>query len=257
MPPQPRPASLHLLGGFELRDSAGCTIELSARKERLLLARLAVAPGRAVPRETMLEDVQLMKRYNINTVRASHYPPHPYFLDLCDTYGLYLIDEADLECHGLRYAGQPFFLSDDPEWRAAYIDRVERLVERDKNHACVIMWSLGNESGFGSNHEAMAAWLRERQLWYALAAGLLLFTIAYQLPYSHSFQVGGNAAEQRRRDDEPYLRNVNASEPADDSQPAWWLQAPYRWTRADSSFRLPGVGGGLWQLTLRAGGHGL
>jgi beta-galactosidase/evolved beta-galactosidase subunit alpha len=118
--------------------------------------------GRAVPRETMLEDVLLMKRYNINTVRASHYPPHPHFLDLCDAYGLYLIDEADLECHGLRYARQPFFLSDDPEWRAAYLDRVERLVERDKNHACVIMWSLGNESGFGSNHEAMAAWLRER-----------------------------------------------------------------------------------------------
>jgi beta-galactosidase/evolved beta-galactosidase subunit alpha len=116
--------------------------------------------GRAVPRETMLDDVLLMKRHNINTVRTSHYPPHPHFLDLCDVYGLYVIDEADLECHGLRYAQPPFFLSDDPGWRDAYVDRMERMVERDKNHPCVIMWSLGNESGFGSNHEAMAAWGR-------------------------------------------------------------------------------------------------
>jgi beta-galactosidase/evolved beta-galactosidase subunit alpha len=118
--------------------------------------------GRALPRETMLADVLLMKRHNINTVRSSHYPPHPHFLDLCDAYGLYVIDEADLECHGLLYAQQPFFLSDDPEWCAAYVDRMQRMVERDKNHPCVIMWSLGNESGFGSNHEAMAAWSHER-----------------------------------------------------------------------------------------------
>ena len=118
--------------------------------------------GRALPRETMLEDVLLMKRHNINTVRTSHYPPHPHFLDLCDTYGLYVIDEADLECHGLIYARHPYFLSDDPEWRAAYVDRMERMVERDKNHPSIIMWSLGNESGFGANHDAMAAWCRER-----------------------------------------------------------------------------------------------
>ncbi len=118
--------------------------------------------GRALPRETMLDDVLLMKQHNINTVRTSHYPPHPHFLDLCDRYGLYVIDEADLECHGLRYAATPFFLSDDPAWRAAYVERMERIVERDKNHPCVILWSLGNESGFGSNHEAMAAWLRAR-----------------------------------------------------------------------------------------------
>lgn len=116
--------------------------------------------GRAISRATMLEDVLLMKRYNINTVRTSHYPPHPHFLDLCDTYGLYVIDEADLECHGMMFVDPPFSLSDDPEWRAAYLDRVERLVERDKNHPCVILWSLGNESGFGANHEAMAAWIR-------------------------------------------------------------------------------------------------
>ena len=118
--------------------------------------------GRAVPRETMLEDVLLMKRHNIDTVRTSHYPPHPHFLDLCDTYGLYVIDEADVECHGLIYARQSFFLSDDQEWRAAYVERMQRMVERDKNHASIIMWSLGNESGFGANHEAMAEWCRAR-----------------------------------------------------------------------------------------------
>lgn len=116
--------------------------------------------GRALTREVMLEDVLLMKGHNINTVRTSHYPPHPHFLELCDAYGLYVIDEADLECHGLGGARQPFFLSGDPAWRAAYVDRMERMVERDKNHACVVLWSLGNESGFGSNHEAMAAWVR-------------------------------------------------------------------------------------------------
>ncbi len=117
--------------------------------------------GRALPYATMLEDVLLMKRHNINTVRTSHYPPHPHFLDLCDAYGIYVIDEADLECHGLREVARPFFLSDDPNWHDAYVDRMVRLVERDKNHACVILWSLGNESGFGANLEAMAAWVRE------------------------------------------------------------------------------------------------
>jgi beta-galactosidase/evolved beta-galactosidase subunit alpha len=119
--------------------------------------------GRAVPRETMREDVLLMKRYNINTVRTSHYPPHPYFLDLCDEYGLYVIDEADLECHGLLFSREQFFLSSAPEWEAAYVDRMERMVERDRNHPSIIMWSLGNESGFGTNHESMAAWCRANE----------------------------------------------------------------------------------------------
>ncbi|MBK8900560.1 MAG: DUF4981 domain-containing protein [Anaerolineaceae bacterium] len=118
--------------------------------------------GRALPYATMLADVLLMKQHNINTVRTSHYPPHPHFLDLCDVYGLYVIDEADLECHGLREVAPPYFLSDDPDWREAYVDRVVRLVERDKNHPCIILWSLGNESGFGANHEAMAAWVRQQ-----------------------------------------------------------------------------------------------
>jgi len=112
--------------------------------------------GRTIPYDTMLADVLLMKRHNINAVRTSHYPDDPKFYDLCDTYGLYVIDEADLECHGFAIIGDWDRLSNDPLWENAYIDRVLRMVHRDKNHPCVLMWSLGNESGFGENHRSMA-----------------------------------------------------------------------------------------------------
>ena len=112
--------------------------------------------GRALPYDTMLEDVLLMKRHNINAVRTSHYPDDPKFYDLCDKYGLYVIDEADLECHGFAIVGDWDRLSKDPSWEDAYVDRMLRMVHRDKNHPCVLMWSLGNESGFGENHFAMA-----------------------------------------------------------------------------------------------------
>jgi beta-galactosidase len=118
--------------------------------------------GRALTRETMLDDVLLMKRHNINAVRASHYPPHPSFLDLCDEYGLYVIDECDLETHGFEpgaWRGNP---ADDPAWADALLDRIRRTVERDKNHASVVMWSMGNESGRGRNLRAMADWTRAR-----------------------------------------------------------------------------------------------
>ena len=118
--------------------------------------------GRALTLEVMEADVRMMKQFNINAVRTSHYPPHPYFLDLCDRYGLYVIDEADLECHGMLLVGRFDQLSDDPEWQPAYLDRMERMVERDKNHPSVIMWSLGNESGYGRNHHAMATWAKGR-----------------------------------------------------------------------------------------------
>lgn len=117
--------------------------------------------GRAVPYSWMMEDVLLMKRHNINAVRTSHYPNDPRFYDLCDIYGLYVIDEADLECHGFEAVGDINTISNDPAWEKAYIDRIERMVNRDKNHPSIIMWSLGNESGFGCNHEAMAEWCHE------------------------------------------------------------------------------------------------
>ncbi|MGF7031788.1 beta-galactosidase [Paenibacillus mucilaginosus] len=119
--------------------------------------------GFAVTYESMVRDIELMKQHNINTVRTSHYPNDPRWLDLCDRYGLYVIDEADLETHGFVLAGgNESRLSEDPEWRAPYLDRIIRLVERDKNHPSVIVWSLGNESGYGCNHDAMAEWVRGR-----------------------------------------------------------------------------------------------
>ncbi|NQX58616.1 glycoside hydrolase family 2 TIM barrel-domain containing protein [Paenibacillus qinlingensis] len=117
--------------------------------------------GRTIPIESMLRDVLLMKQHNINAVRTSHYPNDPRFYDLCDEYGLYVIDEADLECHGFHRTDNSNQLSDDPEWEPAYLDRIERMIERDKNHPSIILWSLGNESYYGCNHAAMYRWAKE------------------------------------------------------------------------------------------------
>jgi len=118
--------------------------------------------GRALTPDTMLADVLLMKRHNINAVRTSHYPPDSRFLDLCDAYGLWVIDECDLETHGFVFGGWQGNPSDDPAWREAYLDRAARTVERDKNHPSIIAWSLGNEAGTGQNLAAMAQWIRAR-----------------------------------------------------------------------------------------------
>jgi len=121
--------------------------------------------GRTIDEATMLEDVLLMKRNNINAVRTSHYPPHPRFLDLCDEYGLWVIDECDLETHGFfpddptPLAGNPVT---DPRWRDTLVARMRRMVERDKNHPSIIFWSLGNECGPGENLGAMSDWARSR-----------------------------------------------------------------------------------------------
>ncbi len=111
--------------------------------------------GRALDVEDMRREIILMKQLNFNAVRTSHYPDHTTWYDLCDEYGIYLVDEADIETHGV--GGE---LSNDPAWLGAYMARAARMVLRDKNHPSVIMWSLGNESGTGSHHYAMAAWLR-------------------------------------------------------------------------------------------------
>jgi beta-galactosidase len=118
--------------------------------------------GRAVGEDVMLADVLLIKRHNLNAVRTSHYPPHPRFLELCDQYGLYVIDECDLETHGFVQVGWRDNPTDDSRWRDALVDRMRRMVERDKNRPSVILWSLGNESGTGGNLAAMADWARAR-----------------------------------------------------------------------------------------------
>jgi beta-galactosidase len=113
--------------------------------------------GAAVTREMMELDARLMKQSNVNAVRCSHYPNDPYWLDLCDRLGLYVIDEANVESHAYYHE-----LCHDPRYAAAFLERARNMVERDKNHASVICWSLGNESGYGPNVAAAAGWVRTR-----------------------------------------------------------------------------------------------
>jgi len=166
-----------------LRDAAGAALEVipvrvGFRKVEIRNARLLVngraillkgvnrhehSPdtGKVVDRELMERDIQLMKRFNINAVRTSHYPNTPAWYDLCDRYGLYVLDEANIESH--HYGNDPRNrLTNDPAWQAAHLDRVRRMVERDKNHPSVILWSFGNESGDGINVAAAYRWVKQR-----------------------------------------------------------------------------------------------
>jgi beta-galactosidase len=166
-----------------LKDAKGATAEvipwqvgfrqIEIRSGRLLVNGKAVLikgvnrhehspdTAKVVSRELMIRDIELMKRFNVNAVRTSHYPNHPDWYELCDRYGLYVLDEANIECH--HYGNDPHNrLSNDPAWKAAYLDRVERMVERDKNHASVIIWSMGNESGDGPNPAACYQWVKKR-----------------------------------------------------------------------------------------------
>jgi beta-galactosidase len=111
--------------------------------------------GKAVSKASMLKDVLLMKQFNFNAVRTSHYPNHSYFYELCDEYGIYVMDEANIETHGIGSV-----LSNDPDWMTPHVERAVRMVERDKNHPSIVFWSLGNESGYGPNHAAMAGWIK-------------------------------------------------------------------------------------------------
>jgi beta-galactosidase len=113
-----------------------------------------------VSRESMLNDIRMMKQNNINTVRTCHYPDDPYWYDLCDQYGMYVIDEANIESHGMGYGAAS--LAKNPMWKEAHLDRVRRLVERDKNHPSVVIWSMGNEAGDGENFTACYQWIHQR-----------------------------------------------------------------------------------------------
>jgi beta-galactosidase len=116
--------------------------------------------GHALTAESMIADIRLMKQHNINAVRTSHYPNQPIWYDLCDEYGIYLIDEANIESHGMGYGART--LATRPEWRDAHLDRTVRMVERDKNHPSVVIWSLGNEAGFGPNFTSTSSWIKQR-----------------------------------------------------------------------------------------------
>ena len=114
--------------------------------------------GRTVSKELMELDIKLMKEHNINLVRNSHYPTHPYWYQLCDRYGLYMIDEANIESHGMGYG--PVSLAKDSTWLTAHMDRTHRMYERSKNHPAIVIWSLGNEAGNGINFERTYDWLK-------------------------------------------------------------------------------------------------
>jgi beta-galactosidase len=169
--------NLHTLT-LTLKDTTGCTVEsrscrfgfrqIEIKGRQLLVNGRSIklcgvnrhdfhqTKGTTVTEESMQRDARLLKQFNFNAVRASHYPNNPRWLEICDEIGLYLIDEADLETHGLGG-----ILANDAVWSAAFLDRAQKLVERDKNHPCVIFWSLGNESGSGPNHAAMSGWIKE------------------------------------------------------------------------------------------------
>jgi beta-galactosidase len=119
--------------------------------------------GHYVDRKWMVKDIEVMKQHNINAVRTSHYPNAPEWYDLCDRYGLYLIDEANIEAHAYG-TNEKNRLANDPDWTGAYLDRIERMVERDKNHPSVVIWSMGNEAGDGSNFTTCYQWIKKRDL---------------------------------------------------------------------------------------------
>lgn len=167
-------------GGEIIRQQVGFrTIELSSEGE-LLINGVSVKlkgvnhhdthknNGWCMTREEILQDLLLMKKLNINTIRTSHYPPHPHFLELCDKLGFYVVLENDMENHGFlrRFAGENYsydmesadWITNKPEWQNVFLERMERTVKRDFNHPSIIFWSLGNESGFGDNHIAMINW---------------------------------------------------------------------------------------------------
>ncbi|WP_082177527.1 glycoside hydrolase family 2 TIM barrel-domain containing protein [Arthrobacter sp. RIT-PI-e] len=174
--------------------------------------------GRGFDEDFAREDLMQMKRFNVNAIRTSHYPPHPSLLDLADELGFWVVLECDLETHAFEkrgiaheeWRGNP---SDDPDWREAYLERIERTVERDKNHPSIILWSLGNESGSGANLAAMSAWVHERD------PGRPVhyegdYTGAYTEVYSRMYSSIAETRAIGRDDDRSLLLGCSAAESA-------------------------------------------
>ncbi|KAL4203703.1 hypothetical protein AMTRI_Chr01g129290 [Amborella trichopoda] len=161
----------------QLVDCESCQVgirEVSLGPKRLLLNGCPIVirgvnrhehhprVGKTNIESCMVKDLVLMKQYNVNAVRNSHYPQHPRWYELCDLFGVYMIDEANIETHGFDLSSRLKHPTSEPTWANAMLDRVISMVERDKNHACIISWSLGNESGYGPNHSASSGWVRGR-----------------------------------------------------------------------------------------------
>jgi beta-galactosidase len=168
--------------------------------------------GHAVPLERMVQDIELMKQANINAVRTCHYPDDPRWYELCDRYGLYVLDEANLEAQGTRG-----FLASDPRWTGAFLDRAIGMAERDKNHPSVIMWSLGNESGYGPNFAAMSGWLHAfdptRPVHYEGAQGYVMSDL--QREFEPGSSSSSSSSSSSNNDLESRTRTNQAAPPPD------------------------------------------
>ena len=162
--------------------------------------------GKAMTRADIEEDVKTIKQFNFNTIRTSHYPNDPYFYELCDEYGIFVIDEANHETHGI--GGK---LSNDNQWTHAFMERVTRMVQRDKNHPSIIFWSLGNEAGRGPNHAAMAEWVRDfditRPVHYEPAQGN--HRVDGYIPPDHPDYPSEHAYRIQVPSDQPYVDMVS------------------------------------------------
>lgn len=167
---------------FELKDSLGAVVEAYSQSIGFRTAEIKdgnfkingqtvmikgvnrhehdPVTGHVVDEASMIKDIQLMKQFNINAVRASHYPNATRWYELCDQYGLYVVDEANIESHGMEINNPEVTLANQPSWQKAHLDRVQRMYERDKNFTSIVTWSLGNEAGFGVNFQATYDWLK-------------------------------------------------------------------------------------------------
>lgn len=203
--------------------------------------------GQAITLAGMERDIQVMKRFNINAVRCSHYPNHPAWYDLCDRYGLYVIDEANIESHGMGYDDHT--LAKDPDWAAAHLDRTVRMVERDKNHPSIIIWSLGNEAGDGPNFVATSKWIKDRDpsrpVHYE-QAGQKAHTDIVCPMYPHPRELARYAASPQRR---PYImcEYQHAMGNSSGDFASYWdaiysqpyLQGGFIWDWVDQALRQP------------------
>jgi beta-galactosidase len=199
--------------------------------------------GQYVLPQDMIKDIFIMKQNNLNAVRTSHYPNTPAWYDMCDRYGIYLVDEANVECHGANR------LTNDPVWQAAYMDRTVRMLERDKNHASIIIWSVGNENGWGRNLEATSSWLHNRdpgRLVVSCEAGSRPNTDVVCPMYSHPRVLGEYSSKPQTR---PFILIEYAHAMGNSTGDIWsywsqiytkpYLQGGFIWDWVDQSFFQP------------------
>lgn len=203
--------------------------------------------GQAITPDLMERDIKMMKQFNLNAVRCSHYPNQPAWYDLCDKYGLYLIDEANIESHGMGYGDKT--LAKNPDWADAHMNRTVRMVERDKNHPSIIIWSLGNEAGDGPNFEATYAWIHQRDPSRPVQyerAGFKPHTDIICPMYPHPRNLGEYASETETR---PYIMCEYEHAMGNGSGDFWsywnqiyekpYLQGGFIWDWVDQGLRAP------------------